>query len=165
MPASPEPRLTMETSSVPAAVAPHPPVSEPVHERLETYAGNVHTQPAQTIVTQPSPAATMHVGSSSSATSNQSMHSVQSVELDEEYRHDFEFTLSNRGQQFEDFIPAYRFGHYVATSPRFPGQDWDTVAEYAREYWEERNPGTWQQYYRAIRFGWENMRQPARRAA
>jgi hypothetical protein len=76
----------------------------------------------------------------------------------EEFRRDFEFTLSNRGYTFDHHLPAYRYGYALATDPRYDNKNWDDVEGYARTYWEERNPGTWEEFMRPIRYAWDTVR-------
>jgi hypothetical protein len=77
---------------------------------------------------------------------------------EEEFRRDFETTLANRSYKFDHHLPAYRYGYSLATNPRYDGKDWDHVESHVRAYWEERNPGTWEEFMRPIRYAWDTVR-------
>lgn len=74
------------------------------------------------------------------------------------FRRDFETRLTNNGLSYDRHVPAYRYGYYLATDPGYRGKDWDAVEPGARAYWEERNPGTWDQFRSAVRYAWDTVR-------
>jgi hypothetical protein len=49
---------------------------------------------------------------------------------------------------------ACEHGHAIGRSEAWRGRRWEDVAAYARETWEQRRPGTWDQFEAAVRYGW-----------
>lgn len=78
---------------------------------------------------------------------------------DGDFRRHWMETGGTRGLAYEQFDPAYRFGHDLAGD----GRDWSVIEPEARRRWEERNPGTWERFMDSIRYAWERAGQ--RRAA
>jgi uncharacterized protein (TIGR02271 family) len=64
-------------------------------------------------------------------------------------------TFSGGDYGYDDYEPAYRFGSNLATHPDYSGQSWRDVEPSAREHWEGRNPGTWNDFEPAVRYGYE----------
>ncbi len=73
-----------------------------------------------------------------------------------DFRKHYDANYTNGGLRYEQYIPAYRYGVYLAEDPRF--SDWDTFEPAARAQWDGLNPGTWDQYKDAIRYAWEQAR-------
>ena len=65
--------------------------------------------------------------------------------------------LSNR-YQYDDIAPAYRYGWSLANNERFRGREWDEIEPQAREMWEERNQGTWEEFRESVRNSWMEAR-------
>lgn len=77
------------------------------------------------------------------------------------FRSNFDTTYANSGYTYEQFTPAYRYGYDLAGSGR--GGDWTSVEADARRGWEERNPGTWDQFQGAVRHAWDSVSGSGRR--
>lgn len=78
----------------------------------------------------------------------------------ERYRRHFEANYAGEGHRFDDYDPAYRYGHELARNDEYQGMDWTAVAPRARQEWEARQPGqesTWDRFKEAIRHGWETI--------
>ena len=58
----------------------------------------------------------------------------------------------------EEFTPAYRFGHTLATDAHYGSGDWATIEPEARKHWESKNEGTWQEFKDAIHHAWDKAR-------
>jgi len=76
--------------------------------------------------------------------------------FDTEFRSDFQKRFGTRGYTYEQYLPAYRFGHDLANDERYRG-DWATVEPEARRYWEEKNKGTWEEFRDAVRYAWQKV--------
>lgn len=72
--------------------------------------------------------------------------------------------FANTGSTYDQWSPAYRYGHSLAGDQRYRGKDWNTFESDARRDWESRNPGTWDRMKDAVRYGWERVRQGAHNA-
>jgi len=74
------------------------------------------------------------------------------------YRNDFNTRFAAEGGRYEDYEPAYRYGHSLRNDPRYAGRNWDEFENDARTDWESRNPsGTWDRMKSAVRRGWDRM--------
>ena len=75
------------------------------------------------------------------------------------YRNDFSTRFGAQGGRWEDYEPAYRYGHSLRSDPRYSGRNWDEFETDARRDWETRNPGgTWDRMKAAVRHGWERVK-------
>ncbi|MDZ5455618.1 YsnF/AvaK domain-containing protein [Azohydromonas lata] len=76
------------------------------------------------------------------------------------YRNDFNARFAAEGGRYEDYEPAYRYGHDLRDDPRYAGRSWDEFEADARKDWEVRNPGSagaWDRMKAAVRRGWERV--------
>jgi len=76
---------------------------------------------------------------------------------DADFRRDYETSFADRGYAYEDYAPAYRYGHDLATHDYYRGRNWEEIEPEARRDWEERNTGTWDEFKDAVRRGWERV--------
>jgi uncharacterized protein (TIGR02271 family) len=75
------------------------------------------------------------------------------------FRNDYASRFGNLGGRYEDYEPAYRYGHSLASDPRYAGRSWDDFEADARADWERRYPGsTWERMKAAVRHGWERVK-------
>ncbi|MCC6070978.1 general stress protein [Massilia sp. GCM10020059] len=80
--------------------------------------------------------------------------------LDEDYYvSHWERTYSATGDSFDDYAPAYSYGHEVAMMYR--GRPWEDVEYDVRSGWESRQASagesTWDRFKDAIRHGWNRL--------
>jgi uncharacterized protein (TIGR02271 family) len=66
--------------------------------------------------------------------------------------------FASSGLAYADYEPAYRYGYNLGTNERYRGRDWAALETEARRDWEARQPGTWERFKDAIRYGWESLR-------
>ena len=77
-------------------------------------------------------------------------------ELADEFRADYEARYAGLAGSYDDFDPAYRYGHALAADGRFGGRSWDEIEADARAEWERRHPeSAWQRFKDAVRHAWE----------
>lgn len=74
------------------------------------------------------------------------------------YRDDYERSHASSGGSFDEYEPAYRFGHELRADERYRDQDWTNAEPYARERWESKNPGTWDRFKAAVRHAWDKAK-------
>jgi uncharacterized protein (TIGR02271 family) len=78
------------------------------------------------------------------------------------YEHDFRThatsAFAHRGQAYEHWAPAYRYGYTLAGDPRYTGRDWPAIEADARRDWEQQHRGTWEEMKDAIRYAWDKVR-------
>src|SRR5262245_32676019 len=76
-------------------------------------------------------------------------------EFEEDYRKDFNRRHAAAGADFEDFLPAYRYGRWLAREERYHGREWRAIAGDVEYEYETRFPGHWPRHREAIRYGFE----------
>jgi len=74
------------------------------------------------------------------------------------YRSHWSATYVATGARFEDYDPAYRYGHSMANSDSYRGRPWDEVEADLRSTWEHTYPqSAWDNFKAAIKHGWERV--------
>ena len=74
------------------------------------------------------------------------------------FRGHHETSAARRGGPYEHYRLVYRYGYDLGTDPRFRSANWPTVEQAARPRWEERNPGTWEEFKETIQYAWDKAR-------
>jgi hypothetical protein len=78
-------------------------------------------------------------------------------ELVDNFRADYEAQYAAPGTSFDEFDPAYRYGHALASDTRYDGRSWDEIEPEARAEWERRHQQSgWERFRRAVRHAWEH---------
>ncbi len=72
-------------------------------------------------------------------------------DYDTRFRDHFATSMYGTTYTYEQYRPAYRYGYDLATDERFRDRDWNDVEMEAHRRWDERNPGTWEEFKEAIR--------------
>jgi hypothetical protein len=80
------------------------------------------------------------------------------ADFEAEWRNGFETTFRDSGYRYEQLRPAYRYGAEVAVGHRFGRREWKDIERALRRDWEQRNPHTWEQARKAIRYAWQTVR-------
>jgi hypothetical protein len=81
-------------------------------------------------------------------------------DLADEFRADFAGRAVS-GDTWQDFDPAYRYGHALAQDTRFQGLRWDEMEPDARAEWERRYPqNAWERFKSAVQRAWERTTRP-----
>ena len=81
-----------------------------------------------------------------------------------DYSRHFEENFENSrffrsGSEWQDYEPAYRYGHSLASDERYGGREWEDIESDARGDWERRHPGSaWERFKDAVRHAWERAR-------
>lgn len=96
------------------------------------------------------------VDASRSASTSSSSSSFES--FDSDFRSNYNSNFAKSGYSYDQFAPVYRYGHGLGTNKRYNSGEWTTVEPEARKQWEERNPGTWEQFKDAIQYSWNRAR-------
>lgn len=75
------------------------------------------------------------------------------------YRKHFDANFGSRGERFEDFEPAYRFGHAHALRDDWRSHDFQTVSPHLKADYEKRSgKGSWERGRAAIEHAWNDVR-------
>jgi uncharacterized protein (TIGR02271 family) len=75
-----------------------------------------------------------------------------------EYRRHFTTTCADKGYAYEQYVPAYRYGAELAADPRYQHREWSAIEPEVRRSWEARQPGSWERFKEALRYGWDRAR-------
>ena len=74
------------------------------------------------------------------------------------YRNHWSATYVASGARFDDYDPAYRYGHSMAGSDSYRGQSWDEVELELRSNWDHMHPqSAWDDFKAAVKHGWERV--------
>lgn len=84
------------------------------------------------------------------------MHRYDEHEGD--YRSYHRSTYGANGRPYEDYAPAYRYGHTQAGATHIRGDRWEDVEPELRRDWERDHPNTWDEFKANIRYAWERAR-------
>jgi hypothetical protein len=66
--------------------------------------------------------------------------------------------VAGRRGPYEHYRMVYRYGYDLGVDERFRCVAWAEVELVAQPRWEERNPGTWQEFKESIRYAWDIAR-------
>jgi hypothetical protein len=80
------------------------------------------------------------------------------ADFEPDWRRGFDETFQDSGYRYEQLSPAYRYGAELAVSRRFGMREWRDIERAVRRDWEQRNPHTWEQARKAIRYAWQGVR-------
>jgi len=83
---------------------------------------------------------------------------VRFEDFDTDFRTHYNSNFSKLGGAYDDYMPVYRFGHRLGTDERYSTREWSQLEPEARKHWEERNPGTWEQFKDSVRYAWDRVR-------
>jgi hypothetical protein len=85
-------------------------------------------------------------------------NSVSYAALEHDFSsHHYTSAIRQRGP-YTHYRLVYRYGYDLGSDPRFRSAEWASVEQCARLSWEERNPGTWNEFVEKIHYAWEKTR-------
>lgn len=79
-----------------------------------------------------------------------------------EYRDDFEQKYREDGLDWDQYAIAYRYGHMLASLPRYQQGSWEELEPDMQQRWDESISGAWESVRDAVRFAWERAKQMPR---
>jgi len=123
-------------------------VSKDVQERTETVQDTVRRQD-------------VHVHEQGTKGMERAVGATGYDAYDADYRNHFQTTAANSGYTYDQYAPIYRYGYTLANDTRYRNRDWATIEADARTRWEERNPGTWNEFKDSVRYAWDKARNRA----
>ena len=77
---------------------------------------------------------------------------------DGDFRTHYQTNATTTGYTYDQYAPVYRYGYGLANDPLYRDRDWPMIETDARSRWEERNPGTWEQFKDSVRYAWDKAR-------
>jgi hypothetical protein len=78
--------------------------------------------------------------------------------IEADFRSYHHTNAAQRRGPYEHYRLVYRYGYDLGIDTRYRNSDWSAVEQAARPRWEERNPGTWEQFKEMIRYAWDTAR-------
>ena len=77
---------------------------------------------------------------------------------DEDFRRNFSENYAARGENYETYAPAYRYGYEMAGNSRYQGRNFDEVEPDLRADYGSRYPNsTWERMKDSVRYGWDKL--------
>ena len=119
--------------------------SAPAPSTDATYAGS-NAAPGANVVTTTDP------------NTGYSDKTIGDVDWNDETSHREHFEMNTPSGDWERHAPAYAYGRDLANDPTYGTGDWDTNESRFRSQWEDRNPGTWDEFKASVRHGYDKMK-------
>jgi len=97
-------------------------------------------------------------GTQTSMTGMQTGRTTDFTTYDTAFRNDFNTRFGRSGATYDQYMPIYRYGYDLASSPDYQGREWRDIEADARTGWEQNNQGTWNDFKDAVRYAWDQAR-------
>ena len=68
------------------------------------------------------------------------------------------FSTSNTGGDYARHEPAYNYGRQLANDPTYGTGDWNSNESSYRSRWEEKNPGTWDEFKSSVKHAYDKAK-------
>jgi uncharacterized protein (TIGR02271 family) len=77
---------------------------------------------------------------------------------DSDFRSDYQQRYAATGGAYDTYLPAYQYGHAMASDPRYDGRSFEeSEAELRADYGRRYPNSAWERTKDAVRVGWERM--------
>lgn len=76
--------------------------------------------------------------------------------VEREFHDDYNAQYAGTGADFEEVLPAYRYGYKLGHDPYYRDGDWRNVEPKVKKDWEDHRYGGWDFYKQAVHRGWES---------
>lgn len=76
-----------------------------------------------------------------------------------DYHNDFAQKYEARKHDWKNFAIAYRYGHVLASHPRYQQGSWEQHEPEIQKRWDETISGSWEDVRDAVRYAWERAKQ------
>jgi uncharacterized membrane protein len=80
----------------------------------------------------------------------------------EDFRKHYQTNYANNQYSFSNYEPAYQYGSYLASEPRYRNRTWTEIEPDIRRDWESRSQGAWEDFKDSIRYAWERTKAAVR---
>jgi hypothetical protein len=80
----------------------------------------------------------------------------------EDFRKHYQTNYANNQYSFSNYEPAYQYGSYLASEPRYRKRTWAEIEPDVRRDWESRSQGAWEDFKDSIRYAWERTKAAVR---
>lgn len=72
---------------------------------------------------------------------------------------DYQVHYAAQGGSYDEYDPAYRYGHSLAYDARYANRPWEAIEADAQTGWSDRNAGSpWDKVKKAVRHAWERVK-------
>lgn len=75
-------------------------------------------------------------------------------DYDTDFRQNYQTNYLQSGYTYDQYQPAYEFGTSLFSDTRYKGNDWNSIQTNVQQNWEQKNPGTWDQFKDSIQYAW-----------
>lgn len=75
---------------------------------------------------------------------------------DTDFRNDFKTNYASRGQAYDRYQPAYKYGYTLASNPSYRGRSWNDIETEARRGWNT-SQGPWDDFKDSVRYAWNRV--------
>jgi len=72
------------------------------------------------------------------------------------YMNHYNTYLAETGYPYEHYVPAYQYGHGLASDARYKNKTWEMIESDVRRNWEREHQSTWDRFKNAKRHSREN---------
>lgn len=79
-------------------------------------------------------------------------------QMESAFRKHYDDHFADNSIPYVEYVRAYRFGMVLARHSGFRDQDWEQIEPYAKKGWDSQTHGRWEDFQRAVRFGWQSVR-------
>jgi uncharacterized membrane protein len=79
-----------------------------------------------------------------------------------DFRTHYQTNYANNQYSFSNYEPAYQYGTYLASEPRYRSRSWTEIEPDVRRDWETRGQGAWEDFKDSIRYAWERTKAAVR---
>ena len=131
-------------------------IRKDVGERTETVRDTVRRQDVD--IEQLGNGTTQSDVTTTGMTTERAVGGAEFSNYDTDFRNHYQTTYASTGMNYDSYGPVYRYGYNLAGDDRYRDADWSTVESDARNRWEERNPGTWEQFKDGVHYAWDRAR-------
>lgn len=80
----------------------------------------------------------------------------------DDFRTHYGTNYANNQYSFSNYEPAYQYGSYLGSEPRYRDRAWNEIESDARRDWETRGQGAWEDFKDSIRYAWERTKAAVR---
>jgi uncharacterized protein (TIGR02271 family) len=78
---------------------------------------------------------------------------------DQDFRTHFDTNYAQRGGQYSNYQPAYRYGYSLANDNRYQDRQWREIEPEVRRDWESQNKGSrWEDFKDSVQYSWDRAR-------
>ena len=75
------------------------------------------------------------------------------------YRSDYDSRYKSLGGSYEEYAPAYQYGHSAASNQSYAGRDWAELEPSLKSDWSSKNPNSsWEKVKDGVKHAWQTAK-------